>query len=132
MLFMKNMIVYNKENVPNTAGTHKLASLQNVGFTDLVQMFGSPTFKEPSGDNKVQVEWVIKHDNSVYTIYDWKTYDVIYTLEELDTWSIGGKGAVSDKFISDVFKLCDENCSKHTAEVIMFHSNSGLLQNNVS
>lgn len=124
---MKNMIIYNNENAPSCHGTHKLASLHNVRFTDLVQMFGSPTYKEPSDDNKVQVEWVINHDNSIYTIYDWKTYDINYTLEELDRWSVGGKKGVSDSFIQEVFKLCENKCEKHIAETIMFNSRDGLL-----
>ena len=34
--------------------------------------------------------WVVTFGNRVYTIYDWKTYDREYTINELNTWSIGG------------------------------------------
>ena len=75
-----------------TTGTFKVASLKNVSYDDLVRAFGVPSINIPSGDNKVQVEWVFYFDgNNVFTIYDWKTFDRDYTLQELTTWSIGGK-----------------------------------------
>lgn len=74
-----------------TAGTHKISTLYNVKYGDIIDVLGNPSITEASADDKVQVEWVLEYMDSVYTIYDWKTYDLIYTLNELDHWSIGGK-----------------------------------------
>ena len=74
-----------------TTGTHKVGSLRGVNYDDLVRTFGVPSINVPSGDDKIQVEWVFYFDgDNVFTIYDWKTYDRDYTLKELTTWSIGG------------------------------------------
>ena len=70
-------------------GTWKIGSLNGVYYRDLVNKLGQPSVVG-SGDNKVQYEWIIKYENRIYTIYDWKTYDPEYTEYELDTWSIGG------------------------------------------
>ena len=40
--------------------------------------------------DKSTCTWVVTFGNRVYTIYDWKTYDREYTINELNTWSIGG------------------------------------------
>jgi len=68
-----------------------------IKFTDLYKVLGEPTFKpEDSGDGKIQYEWVLKLDGKVYTIYDWKTYDQDYTLNEYDRWHVGAKGYSGD------------------------------------
>jgi len=41
-------------------GTHLVGYLEDVNFMDLVTGLGEPTFDDPSGDDKVQVEWVVK------------------------------------------------------------------------
>ena len=51
-----------------TNGTYKVGSLTGVSYWDLKN----------------------------FTIYDWKTYDERYTVEELRTWSIGGKSSSID------------------------------------
>ena len=61
-------------------------------YSHLVKAFGEPTFAEPSGDGKVQKEWVFKDaDGNGFTIYDWKTYDESYTLNTLAVWNVGSK-----------------------------------------
>ena len=74
-----------------TTGTFKIASLESVSYDDIVREFGEPSINIPSGDGKIQVEWVFVFDGKPFTIYDWKTFDRDYTLQELTTWSIGGK-----------------------------------------
>ena len=39
-------------------GTSKKDYLIGWSYKQLVQAFGNPTFSEPSGDNKVQKQWV--------------------------------------------------------------------------
>jgi len=81
---------YNKDNVPSTHGTYKVGVIQNVSYDELVIALGEPTFNESSADGKTQVEWVVEYNGDVFTIYDWKTYDRNYTMNELTTWSVGG------------------------------------------
>lgn len=68
----------------------KVGDLTGLKYSDLIRIFGEPTYNEPSGDGKTQVEWWIKFESNYFTIYDWKTYDREYTLNELEYWSIGG------------------------------------------
>jgi len=83
----------NKDNVNGqTNGTHKVGTLENVTYRELVELLGQPTYyPEDSGDGKIQFEWVIRYNDEIFTVYDWKTYDENYTRNELTTWSIGGK-----------------------------------------
>jgi hypothetical protein len=71
----------------------------NCTYQDLVRALGEPTYSTPSGDNKVQKEWVVKYNGEVFTIYDWKTYDEEYTMNELDQFHIGGKTDAYDFFL---------------------------------
>lgn len=65
--------------------------LHNTKYSDLIKTFGPPTFNQESGDGKIQFEWVFEYNGDTFTLYDWKTYDVEYTINELTTWNIGGK-----------------------------------------
>ena len=74
---------------------YKIGNLNDISYQELRDVFGPPTIDQPSGDNKVQYEWIIKvvdADKIEYqlAIYDWKTYDREYTEKHLRTWSIGG------------------------------------------
>ena len=63
-----------------------------IRFIDLYQTLGEPTFKpEDSVDGKIQYEWIIEYKGDIFTIYDWKTFDERYTLEEYDRWHVGAK-----------------------------------------
>lgn len=77
-------------------------------YDKLVKAIGEPTFDEPSGDEKTQVEWVIDFKGDFFTIYDWKTYDRDYTLNDLDRFNIGGKSQAFD-FIEHLEKLIKSN-----------------------
>src|SRR6056300_1414039 len=70
-------------------GTFKIGDLRGLYYRDLVEKLGEPTVTG-SDDDKVQYEWIMKFEDQICTIYDWKTYDAEYTEYELDTWSIGG------------------------------------------
>lgn len=90
-LLKLNALRSKPENLYNyTTGTHKIADLTNITYDDLVRNFGPPSINVPSGDDKIQVEWVFDYDGEPYTIYDWKTFDRDYTLQTLNRWSIGG------------------------------------------
>lgn len=89
-----------------TSGTHKIATLKNISYDDLVRNLGEPSISTPSADNKIQCEWVLEYEGSIYTIYDWKTYDRDYTLQELKVWSIGGKRP-DDNFYGELENALD-------------------------
>ena len=79
----------------NIASTHtdgtSLKGYTKATYKQLVSVLGEPTFSTPSGDDKTQVEWVVKFGKSYFTIYDWKTYDREYTMNELQVFHVGGK-----------------------------------------
>ena len=66
----------------------------NATYAQLVAVLDEPVFNEPSGDDKTQKSWVVSYKGNVFTIYDWKTYDAEYTMNELDRWNVGGHGSV--------------------------------------
>lgn len=97
------------EALYETNGTSLKGYLKaDIKFTDLYRTLGEPTFKpEDSGDGKIQYEWVLKWNGTVYTIYDWKTYDQDYTLTEYDRWHVGSKFYAAE-FIDMIEKMIEE------------------------
>jgi len=75
----------------NTNGTSLKGHLYEVNYLTLVKTFGKPTYPEESADGKVQVEWVFDYNGEVFTLYDWKTYDREYTINQNTRWNVGGK-----------------------------------------
>ena len=96
---MKNFKVLSIENA-NESGT-SLQGYINVTYSQLLETLGKPTYDEPSGDDKVQVEWVVEFGGNIFTIYDWKTGSREYTENELMEFNVGGTTSASD-FISAV------------------------------
>ncbi len=92
------MKVLRNINYDKVVGT-SYSGVINATYRQLVDALGMPTFNEPSGDNKVQVEWVVDYKGDIFTIYDWKTYDLLYTLEELSVFHIGSKQKPARDFI---------------------------------
>jgi hypothetical protein len=90
----KLITVYDKMTAPDTSGS-SLKGYINLTYNQLVQILGEPTFPEESGDGKVQVEWIVKYQDELFTVYDWKTYDRNYTKNKLDRFNIGGKTSSS-------------------------------------
>jgi len=82
--------VFDEMTAPSINGTSLKGYIEGWSYDDMVHVLGEPTFNEPSGDDKTQVEWVCKFNDQVFTIYDWKTYDREFTLNELTTWNVGG------------------------------------------
>lgn len=76
-------------------------------YKDLISALGEPTYSTPSGDNKVQKEWVVEHNGEVFTVYDWKTYDEDYTMNKLDEFNVGGKTS-ADVFILELEELINK------------------------
>ncbi len=93
--YKDKLTVYCDSTAPSTTGTYKVDTLMGPNYSQ-VNFLGDPTYSSPSGDNKVQKEWVVEFNDELFTIYDWKTYSVYETKNTLDTWSIGGKSSASD------------------------------------
>ena len=96
---MKNFKVLSIENA-NESGT-SLQGYINATYSQLLEVLGKPTYDDPSGDDKVQVEWVVEFGGNIFTIYDWKTGSREYTENELMEFNVGGTISASD-FISAV------------------------------
>jgi hypothetical protein len=92
------MRVFKEDEVEGTSGS-SLKGYIKCTYQDLIRVLGEPTYSTPSGDNKVQKEWVVEYNEEVFTIYDWKTYDEEYTMNELDQFNIGGKTNAYDFFL---------------------------------
>ena len=95
------MQVFDEMTAPSVNGTSLVGHLEGFTFDNLVNVLGQPTFDEPSGDDKVQVEWVVEYDGEVYTVYDWKTYNREFTLNNLTEWNVGGKSKATT-FIAEL------------------------------
>ena len=99
---MKNFKVLSIEDA-DESGT----SLQGyivATYSQLLEALGEPTYNEPSGDNKVQVQWVVEFEGNIFTIYDWKTGSREYTENELMKFNVGGTISAFD-FIQEVETL---------------------------
>jgi hypothetical protein len=76
----------------DASGTSLSGYLHNTTYHQLCEAFGEPTYlPEDSGDGKVNFEWVFEFNGDIFTVYDWKTYDKEYTMNQLTTWNIGSK-----------------------------------------
>jgi hypothetical protein len=87
-----------------TCGT-SLKGYTHATYKQLVAALGEPTFSDASADDKTQVEWVVKFRNNYFTIYDWKTYDREYTMNELQIFHVGSKVDAFDFIIALENKL---------------------------
>lgn len=87
--------VYGNLDAPNTTSS-SLKGYIDATYDQLVGVLGEPTVNEPSGDEKTQLEWVVEFRGDIFTIYDWKTYNRAYTINELDRFNIGGTSYVGD------------------------------------
>ena len=85
---MKKFKVLSNEETASS-GT-SLQGYINATYSQLLETLGKPTYNEPSGDDKVQVEWVVEFNDNFFTIYDWKTGSREYTKNELAMFNVGG------------------------------------------
>jgi hypothetical protein len=98
-----NSLIYNidaicKEelSIYNTNGFSKIDTLTGVKYRALVKALGEPTLNYHDSGDKSTCEWIVRFGDRLFTIYDWKTYDREYTINELSTWSIGGLSSLVD------------------------------------
>jgi len=87
-------------------GGTSLQGYINATFDELFEELGAPTYDEPSGDGKVDVEWCLRfEDGTLATIYNWKDYDngVKCKSGGLYRWHIGGKSFNAVCHVIDLF-----------------------------
>jgi hypothetical protein len=99
------MKVLNQDEVGSKTNGSSLKGYIYITYPRLISILGEPTYSTESGDGKVQKEWVVEYKGNIFTIYDWKTFDVEYTMNELDEFHVGGITQAYD-FIED---LSDKN-----------------------
>lgn len=88
---MKNFKVLDFQQADSLTVGSSLKGYINATYSQLLEILGEPTYNEPSGDGKVQVEWVVSFEGDIFTIYDWKTFSREYTETELKEFNVGGK-----------------------------------------
>lgn len=89
-------------------GTSNKGRFSGYKFIELFAIFGNPTHDKPSGDDKCQISWEFVFNGDIFTIYDWATFDRLYTLAENEVWYVGGKTNATD-FIEHVLQLLNNN-----------------------
>jgi hypothetical protein len=93
-----------------------LRGWMDATLDELIQTFGEPCLNNPSEDEKVNYEWLLKfEDGTIATIYDWKRYtNEPLKGNEMYRWYIGGyemkalervKEAINEKKV----KVAEEN-----------------------
>jgi hypothetical protein len=74
----------------SACGTCFYHSTVTATVNDLIFIIGEPTIQDNTGEDKVNIEWVLEDENgNVVTIYDWKEYRKIGMDEKIE-WHIGG------------------------------------------
>ena len=96
-----------KKALSLVGGTSLKDKIFGYTFSQLYEVLGEPTFNQPSGDEKTQFEWVFTYEGNPFTIYDWKTYDKQYSMNELTQWNVGGKSYSGD-FVEKIEKKLKE------------------------
>ena len=81
----------------DATGTSLKGHVQTT-LAELTEVFGEPTYDEPSGDGKVNTEWVLTIDDVLVTIYDWKTCE---TPTGLYDWHVGGYDSSAEQLVQD-------------------------------
>lgn len=68
-------------------------------YDELVDKLGEPNYG-PSGDGKVNCEWVLNVNGDVCCIYDWKEKE---TPKDLYKWHVGGHSSRSLDYLKKTF-----------------------------
>lgn len=76
---MKTFKALNSQEADSLTTGTSLKGYINATYNQLVEVLGEPAYDTPSGDGKVQVEWVVSFKGDIFTIYDWKTFSREYT-----------------------------------------------------
>ena len=78
-------------------GTSFHNSTITASVNELIAALGEPQYQSNDGEDKVNFEWDCEtEEGAVFTIYDWKTYNIRFSIESLERWNIGGKVYAAD------------------------------------
>ena len=117
LLDYKILEIENDESAYSPRGS-SLQGYSNESYYTLVEVFGEPTHSTPSGDDKVNTEWVLsfkviekdaEHEDDweyVYaTIYDWKEEGPQTARQATQyRWHIGGENYMAEDVVSQAIK----------------------------
>ena len=91
-------------------------SFSGYTFVELYAVLGAPT-SDIKFDIEADcvVEWKLKFNDDIFTLYDWPHDNRLYVLSENDVWHVSGTTSARD-FIDHLLDLLDQN--KETNETI--------------
>ncbi len=72
---------------PNVSGGW-LQGYIGSSYTELVSVFGQPTYLSTDVHDKTKAEWCLKINGVTVTIYDYKEYNK--SLDRISEWHVGG------------------------------------------
>jgi len=100
------------KNLKDTQAVYgtSLKGYLKIGVRDLKAIFGDP-IDEPSGDLKVNWEWIYEINDKIFTIYNYKDGPSYLgnnniTIDDIEIWHIGGK---STNVLEDIKILLDQH-----------------------
>ena len=97
---MSRIKSYQAIDAPSADGT-SLKGYIRAYYTDLVNVLGEPVYTGADPEDKVKVEWICSFRGDVFTVYDWKTCDLDYTMNKLKRFNVGSKVSAYD-FIEEL------------------------------
>jgi hypothetical protein len=89
----------NISQATNASGT-SLQGYIEATYEELVKVFGQPKYGPDAQEDKTTCEWCLWIDDTLVTIYDWKT---CYTPMNTYSWHIGGNTKEAPELVYDAF-----------------------------
>ena len=107
----KNFKTHN-DGIDNSlsVGTSFVGEINNIYYSDIVDVLGEPLPEGLFDDYKIDAEWIILFDDgSVATLYNWKNGknyngDYGYETDEIYEWNIGGHSDAVVELVKQLFK----------------------------
>lgn len=101
------MKVINYTHTPRSIMGTSLQGYLEGPIEEIIDVLGGPN-EEPSGDLKVEWEWIYKLNNEIVTIYNYKTGPLYLkkkeiTINDIERWHIGGKSSKAVKLLQKLF-----------------------------
>lgn len=80
-----------KRTTQNTHGTGFFGTILVATINDLKKVLGKPLYKQNTGENDINMEWVGEtEDGEVFTVYDWHEDHPLKSGTEDIRWHVGG------------------------------------------
>ena len=92
----------------NIYGTSFFNDCIYYSVNQLKKYLGSPQYCFNNGIDKTNVEWNLKINGNIFSLYDWKEYRIIDMDEKIE-WHIGASSReISNKVFNDLSDLIQE------------------------